>query len=317
MNTKKQEQQMKPKIFDKTSKIRLIAPAGPINKEQLEQAESKLESMGFRSHFSERVLYQHPYLAGSDADRLRDLHEAFEDSESDAIICIRGGYGTARLLDKIDFSLIKRNPKIFIGYSDITALLNSFWQKTGLVCFHGVLGTSTFTDYTRKQFVNLFENNVDEIFTYDKNSINVLREGKARGKLAGGNLAIVNSLIGTDYQVDFTNKIAFFEDIAEDFYKIDRMLTQLLLAGSLQKATAIILGTFTDCKHQPKHIVSDIPISLDEIFAEKFKDLKIPIISGFSFGHFDNKAIFPLGIDVEIDTNSAYKIKLLEKIFDN
>ncbi len=306
---------MKPKLFNKNTKIRLIAPAGPITEEKLHNAQSKLSSMGLQCSFTDRILRRHPYLAGSDNNRLLDLHEAFEDNNVSAIMCIRGGYGTARLIDKIDYSLIKRNPKILIGYSDITALLNSIWQKTGLVCFHGVMGSSTFTDYTKKQLLNLLNNNIAEISTFDKSKIKILKQGNAKGKPVGGNLAIVNSLIGTDYEIDFTDKIAFFEDIGEDFYKIDRMITQLLLTKSFKKSAGIILGTFNKCKHYNDGL-EDKTISLNDIFAERFKDLNIPIISGFSFGHVDNQAIFPIGVDVELDTDNAYKINLLETIFD-
>ncbi len=306
---------MKPKAFKQNSKIRLIAPAGPIKQEKLHNAQSKLSSMGFECSFTDRILHQHPYLAGSDENRLLDLHEAFEDNSINAILCIRGGYGTTRIIDKIDYSLIKRNPKIFIGYSDITALLNSIWQKTGLVCFHGVMGSSTFTEYTKQQLTNLLNNNISEITTFDKDAIKVLKKGKIRGNMVGGNLAIVNSLIGTDYEIDFTDKIAFFEDIGEDFYKIDRMITQLLLTKSFKKSAGIILGTFNKCKHYNGEL-EDKTISLNDIFVERFKDLDIPIISGFSFGHVDNQAIFPIGINVELDTDNAHTIKLREAMFD-
>ncbi len=302
---------MKPKPFKKNSKIRLIAPAGFIDKQQLELARFKLSSMGFSSCFSERILSKQLYLAGSDSNRCLDLHEAFEDKSCDAIMCIRGGYGTTRLLNKIDYSLIKRNPKIFIGYSDITALLNTIWQKTSLVCFHGIMGCSAFTDYSKQQLINLLNDDITSISTFDKSSINVLSEGKAQGRLAGGNLTLINALVGTDYEVDFTNKIAFFEDVGEDFYKIDRMLTQLLLTKSFNKVSAIIFGKFHKCSCK----LIDNSVTLDDIFRDKLQHLNIPIISGFSFGHVDNQAIFPVGINVEINTNYAYEIKLSEKLF--
>ncbi len=304
---------MKPKPFKKNSKIRLIAPAGFIDKQRLELAQLKLSSMGFSSCFSERILSKQLYLAGSDSNRCLDLHEAFEDESCDAIMCIRGGYGTTRLLNKIDYSLIKRNPKIFIGYSDITALLNTIWQKTSLVCFHGIMGCSAFTDYSKQQLINLLNDDITSISTFDKSSINVLSEGKAQGRLAGGNLTLISALVGTDYEVDFTNKIAFFEDVGEDFYKIDRMLTQLLLTKSFNKVSAIILGKFHKCSCK----LIDNSVTLDDIFKDKLQRLNIPIISGFSFGHVDNQAIFPVGINVEINTNYAYEIKLSEKLFDN
>lgn len=311
---------MKPKALKPNSKIALIAPAGPINQQKLNKAQETLKAMGFRVSFTKRILYQNSYLAGSDNDRLSDLHEAFEDSSVDAILCVRGGYGTARIVDKIDYTLIKNNPKIFIGYSDITALLNAIRQETSLVCFHGVLGTSSFTDYTKSQFFNIFTKNLpnNEIQTQDKNQISIIKAGKASGELVGGNLAIVNSLLGTNYEIDFTNKIAFFEDIGEDFYKIDRMITQLLLTKTFRKSAGIILGTFNKCMHyEGSDSYTNSALTLDHIFAERFKDLDIPVISGFSFGHVDDQAIFPIGIKAQLDTERAFSIKLLEKALED
>ncbi len=303
---------MKP--LKKNSEIALIAPAGPITEDKLQKAQAKISELGLKSSYTNRILGQHPFLAGSDKDRLQDLHEAFEDTSKDAILCIRGGYGTTRIVDDIDYSLIKRNPKVFIGYSDITALLNSIWQKTGLITFHGVLGSSAFTDYTKQQFTELFFKKLvkNEITTFDKNEISIVKNGKAQGKLVGGNLALVCSLIGTNYEIDFTNKIAFFEDIGEDFYKIDRMLTQLLHTKTFKHAAGIIMGTFNECTHEG----DDNSISLNDIFKDRFQNLNIPIINGFSFGHVDNQAIFPVGINAELDTENCEKITIKEQIFD-
>ncbi len=243
----KKQINMKPSPLKTNSKIALIAPAGPVDESVLLSAKENLQEMGFRVSFTKRILYRKSYLAGTDQDRLADLHEAFEDKTNDAILCIRGGYGTARIIDKIDYSIIRNNPKIFIGYSDITVLLNAFWQKTSLICFHGVLGNSAFTEYTKQQFLNLLKNKTpnNEIITNSKHEITIIKEGKSCGKLVGGNMAIVNSLIGTDYEIDFTNKIAFFEDVGEDFYKIDRMITQLLLTKTFRKVAGIVLGKFS------------------------------------------------------------------------
>jgi len=150
-----------------------------------------------------------------------------------------------------------------------------------------------------------------DISTENKNSLQCIIQGRATGKLAGGNLSLVAGLLGTKYQVDFSNKLAFLEDIGEAPYRIDRMLTHLLLSGSLQKASGIILGDFTDCDIDNNQITSENSLSLIEVFKDRLGHLKIPIISGFSFGHIKNQAVFPIGIDAEIDTSSK-SIKLLE-----
>ena len=307
---------LKPKALKKNSRIGLIAPAGPINESQLAKAQDNLLEMGFRSCFTDRILHRKGYLAGEDSTRLDDLHEAFENNDIDAILCIRGGYGSARIIDQIDFELIKQNPKIFIGYSDITALLNIIRQKTGLICFHGVVGTSAFSEYTKSQFQKLFFNQVsdNEIYTAQPTLLEVLNKGKAKGQLVGGNLAIINSLLATPFELDFTNKIVFLEDVGETPYKIDRMLTQLLLSGNLQKAAGIILGTFKNCDIDQEEITPENSLSLIQVFEDKLKSLDIPVISNFSFGHIKDQAIFPIGIEAEIDT-TRNSIRLLESVF--
>ncbi len=304
---------IKPRKLIGNSMIAIIAPAGPVRQEQIDKAQDVLSEMGYRSCYNKAILSKKGHLAGSDEVRLNDLHEAFENKDINAVICIRGGYGTTRIIDKIDYDLIKRNPKIFIGYSDITALLNSINQQVGLITFHGVVGISAFTEYTKKEFSSILSAEENELIIYpkDNNTIKTIFPGKAKGRLVGGNLSLVNALIGTKYQIDFADKIVFLEDIGEAPYKIDRMLTQLLLCDCLQKASGIILGIFTDCDINNKELTSENSLSLVEVFKERLGHLNIPIISGFSFGHVQNQAIFPIGIEAELDTGFN-GIKLLE-----
>lgn len=309
---------IKPKALSKGDNIALIAPAGPVNEVQLTTAQKNIQELGFNSYFTDRILLKKGYLAGNDNERLNDLHEAFENTEIDAILCIRGGYGSARIIEQIDYSLIKRNPKIFIGYSDITALINAFWQKTGLICFHGVVGNSTFSPYTKNCFLQLMTNNLksNKIVPLNNNKTFSINQGIAKGKLVGGNLAIINTLIGTQHQIDFTDKIVFLEDIGEAPYKIDRMLTQLLQTGQLQKAKGIILGEFYKCDIDNIEISADNSLSLKEVLNDRLEVLNIPIIGNFSFGHISNQAIFPVGIEAEIDTECP-EVRLCESIFSN
>ncbi len=308
---------LKPKSIKPGTNVALIAPAGPINEESLIAACKKIESLGFHPKYTKRILEHKGYLAGNDAIRLADLHEAFENSNNDFILCIRGGYGSSRIVDKIDYSLIKRNPKVFIGFSDITVLLNTIWQRTGLVTFHGVVGKSEFTEYTSKLFLEMisFSSSTYKIHSENSQHVNIITEGKAQGRLVGGNLSIINSLLGTPFEIDFTGKIVFIEDIDEPPYKIDRMLTQLLLAGSLQKAAAIILGDFSGCDADNSEKNRGDSLSLSDVFSDRLLNLKIPVIKGFSFGHTNNQAIFPIGITAEIDTSKTY-LKLLENVVD-
>ena len=314
MTINHQHSQVKLKALKKNDLIALIAPAGPIHEKQLVKAQETLSELGFRSFFTQRIFNRNGYLAGDDSERLDDLHEAFENQKINAILCIRGGYGSARLLNKIDFSLIQNNPKVFIGYSDITALLNTIWQKTGLVTFHGVVGTSFFSAYTKERFSELL-NSHNKIIRPRNKEFEFLNNGEAKGCLVGGNLAIVNSLIGTNYDIDFTNKIVFLEDVAEPPYKIDRMLTQLLLAGKLEQAAGIVLGEFRGCDIDDNEITRENSLSLNEVLTDRLGHLKIPIVKNFSFGHVKDQAIFPIGIEAEISLN-INGIRLLESVFE-
>jgi muramoyltetrapeptide carboxypeptidase len=308
---------IKPKSIKPGSTVAFIAPAGPINEEKLKSAQIKLETMGFHVKFTDRILNQKGYLAGDDNSRLEDFHAAFTNKEIDFILCIRGGYGSSRIVDKIDFTLIKNNPKIFIGFSDITVLLNSIWQKTGLVTFHGVVGNSNFSDYTRQQFLSILSSKTPgyEIDAQNPDNLGYIHQGIASGKLVGGNLSLIISLLATEYEIDFTNKLVFIEDIDEAPYKIDRMLTQLILAGKLQKAAGIILGEFKGCDIDNLNTVQKNSLSLSDVLCDRLGGLNIPVLTGFSFGHVDHQAVFPIGIMAELDTNKPY-IKLLENVVD-
>jgi len=305
---------LKPKKIKKGDTIGLICPAGFIKQELLDKTKQTLKNLGFNIYNTDIVLNRHGYLAGTDKERVNDLNKMFVNKNIDAILSVRGGYGCSRIIDNIDYELIKNNPKIFIGYSDITALLNSIYKYTGLITFHGVVGTSNFNKYTKQNFINLFVNNQNKIKSEKNINTIIINHGNATGKLIGGNLSIIISLLATNYEIDFTNKIIFIEEIAEAPYKIDRMFTQLLLAGKLQKAKAIILGSFKNCDFNNNDINKGNSLSLHEVFIDRLKPLNIPIISNFSFGHINSQAIFPIGVNAEINTEKRL-IKLLESPF--
>ncbi len=314
---KKMQAIIKPQSIKKGNTIALIAPAGPITEEQLQKACIRIESLGFNVLYNDRVLHRKGYLAGDDHSRLAGLHEAFANKKADLVLCIRGGYGCGRFVDKIDYDLIKHNPKIFIGFSDITVLLNAIWSETGLVTFHGVIGNSAFPEFTRRSFLEILSSQTSgyKIYTHDPSSLGIISEGKASGQLICGNLSIINSLIGTKYEMDLANKIVFIEDIDEAPYRIDRMLTQLLLTGKLQKAAGIILGDFKGCDNENNPDDQKKSLSLSQVFSDRLGELKIPVLTGFSFGHIEHQAIFPIGIKAEIDTAKPY-INLLENVVE-
>ncbi|XLS30097.1 LD-carboxypeptidase [Flavobacteriaceae bacterium M23B6Z8] len=238
---------IKPKRLTPGDTITLIAPGGPVTEEKIAKAEKNLQELGFKTKQSKNLRAQKKHTAGTDQQRLEDLHTAFADTNSKAIWCVRGGDGCNRLLPYLDYNLIKNNPKPLIGFSDITALSNAIYHKTGLIGFHGPIGAWNFSEYTVAQLTKvLMETKSDQIIKGTERT-SVITDGKARGILVGGNLSLLAALAGTPYDHDYTNKIVFIEDVGEAPRRIDRMLTQLSQSSNLKKASGIIFGEFADC----------------------------------------------------------------------
>ena len=311
----RKKKSLKPKRLKRGQNIGLITPGSPVSEEQFQKAVIHVENLGLKPVYTKNVLARHGYLAGKDSDRLNDLHQMFSDPNIDGIWCIRGGYGCTRLLQKIDFQTIRKNPKVLIGYSDITALLQAIYKKTGLICFHGPVAASKPTDYTVEHFQKVVMNPVPKLVCKNavENQINegqnyqtkVIRPGHATGKLIGGNLSLVSALAGTKYAIPVTNKILFLEDVGEKPYRIDRMLTQLRQACDLRKASAIVLGIFEDCEGDENSL------SLMETLEDRLGDLNIPVIYGMSFGHIEHQFTLPVGVKAILDTEKE-EITLLE-----
>ncbi len=309
---------IKPPRLKIGANIGLIAPSSPIPLNRWQQTIKNLEGMGFNLFYDEKaVLSKYGYLAGSDELRAEEVNRMFADKNIDGIWCVRGGYGSARILDQLDYKMIKRNPKVLIGYSDITALLHGIFRKTGLVCFHGPVGTSTYSKYTIKNVTNVLMSSKDsykiELPPENLTELDsayaplVINNGIATGRLIGGNLTLVSSLMGTPYQLNMKGKLIFLEDIGEKPYRLDRMLTQLLISGELQKAAGIILGVFIDCEAGK----NDNSLSLREMFKDRLGHLDIPVIYGLSFGHISNNFTIPMGINARLNTNDK-SLTLLE-----
>jgi muramoyltetrapeptide carboxypeptidase len=291
--------------------IGLVTPATYITEEQLEQAVQQFESFGFKVKWSPNMLVRKGFLAGTDAQRVDDLHNMFSNEDIKAIFCGRGGYGSARLLPMLNYDLIRDNPKIFMGFSDITALLFGVHQKTGLRVYHGPMGTSDYTAITEKYFRKFLIGNPKEVLLHsreDENQMEVIRPGKASGGLIGGNLSLLVALVGTPYDISYENKVVFIEEVGEAPYRVDRMLTQLITAeNKLQSAAAIVLGDFSDCD-------TDTPeksLSLDYVLHDRLGNLNVPVVRGIPFGHEADNITFPFGANAEVDTAAGtIKVKL-------
>lgn len=301
----------KPKSLKAGDTVGLIAPGSSVSPEKFERALNNMAALGLKVKYTAAVKSQHGYLAATDSERLSDLHNMFADKTVDAIWCLRGGYGCTRLLPQIDFKLIKKNPKIIIGYSDITALLLGIQKKSNLIGFHGPVATSTFTDYAIQQLKSVLmdeeQNQVIKGGMFDYPS-EVIRPGKARGCLTGGNLSLLAAISGTDFEMKMKNKIVFIEDIGEKPYRIDRMLTQLRQSGGLGKAAGIALGVFDGCEAKE----GSNSLSLIDTLKDRLYDLDIPVYYGLPFGHVDDQCTLPVGIKVELDASNG-KLTFLER----
>ncbi|MFK8005101.1 MAG: LD-carboxypeptidase [Saprospiraceae bacterium] len=309
---------LKPKALAPGDTIGLITPSSSITEAKLEKAIANMKMLGLKVKLGKHIKAINGYLAGTDEQRLEDLHNMFADDEVDGIWCIRGGYGVGRILPKINYKLIKKNPKVLIGYSDITALLLAIYQKTGLIGFHGPLASSEFTDYSVKHLKGVLMNpQMSYTIGHAKDSDDsrnkvyhskVIRSGKAEGKLTGGNLTLLAAAMGTNFQPKFKNKLVFIEDIGERPYRLDRMFTQILQGSDLHKAAGIILGVFADCEAKE----GSRSLSLMEMFEDRLGHLGIPIIYGLSLGHIKNHMTLPVGIEAKIDADKR-TVTLLER----
>ena len=281
------------------SRVALVAPSGILpDRAQVELAIENARSLGWIPVLGENVSELHGYLAGTDEQRAADLNKALRDETIDAIWCVRGGYGAMRLLRDIDFAALKANPRPLIGFSDITALHAAIHSECGIVSFHGPTARGELTEFSRDSLLRAVEAQVDPCG--EAASARVLRPGKARGRLAGGNLALIASLMGTPWSVDFDGAILIIEDIDEAVYRVDRMMRQLLLAGALGKCAAIVAGDF----RPPAGETSEGNRSVDEVIAEAAEEAGIPCLAGAPFGHIDDQWTIPLGAVAELDTEA-------------
>ena len=301
---------VRPKRLAAGDTVALVAPASAtFQSVDLDIARESLEALGLKVKVGRHLLGRHGYLAGADKDRAADINGFFEDRDVRAVLPIRGGWGSARVLPYLDFDTIRRNPKIVLGYSDITALLLSIHARTGMVTFHGPNGMGRWdawsVDYMRRVLFNAEAVTLENPRSLsDRNSlvqidnrIRTIHPGTARGRLLGGNLTVLTAILGSPYLPAWDGAILFLEDVGEDLYRIDRMFTQLKLTGVLEKIRGFIFGTCAECG--PGEGFASL--TLEEIFADHIKPLDVPAWSGAMIGHQTQQWTVPVGADVEID----------------
>jgi muramoyltetrapeptide carboxypeptidase len=305
----------KPKKLKQGDLIGIISPASsPDDLSKINRGVEYLEKLGYRVEIGKNVGTKEGYLAGSDLQRLSDLHEMFNNKNIKAIFSIRGGYGSGRLLDKIDYRLIGNNPKIFVGYSDITALQMAFYAKTGLVTFGGPMVAVDFHDeispFTEEVFWRTItsDKKIGRIQNPRKEKFYLLNKGRGQGRLLGGNLSVLTSLMGTDYFPKLKDSILLLEDINEAPYRIDRMLNQLKLAKVLKQVNGVILGHFVDC-YEPDPAKQTF--TLNEVIMEYFQNSKLPVLYNVKHGHIKENITIPFGLKCSLNATRGF-IEIME-----
>jgi muramoyltetrapeptide carboxypeptidase len=313
------KQLTKPARLRQGDLVGLIAPGGHTSDREIDKAVGNIETLGFRVKPGASLRAVHGNYAGQVQQRLDDLHAMFADPEVKAIWCIRGGSGCISLLAHLDYKLIRANPKVLLGYSDITALHLAIHRHARLVTFHGPVASSTMSEYSSEHMLAVL---MDPQPSYTipmalENSRRAVAEphfamrtvhgGIASGTLMGGNLSLVSALAGTPYAADFRNSILFLEEVNEAPYRIDRWMTQLGLSVGFAKAAGVMIGICEKCG--PEH--EDISLTLDETFDLHLQPLKIPAVTGYSIGHIRNQFTIPMGVRATLDTGRQ-TVTLLE-----
>jgi muramoyltetrapeptide carboxypeptidase len=300
---------LKPARLQPGDQVGIIAPGGHTNDDALAKAVANIESLGLRARLGDNVHYVYGNYAGTVEQRLADLHAMFLDPEIKAVWAIRGGSGCISLLERIDYKLIRAHPKVLIGYSDITCLHLALLRHAGLVTFHGPVASSTFSDYSVAHMQNVLMTPHDNytIGMFDEHMPRAVHGGMATGRLIGGNLSLVAALAGTPYAADFRDAILYLEEVNEEPYRIDRMLTQLQLSQGFRNAAAVMIGTNENCE-APE---GESALTLDDTLDQHLQPLTRPAVAGYSFGHIRNQFTIPVGIRARLDADH-HTLTLLE-----
>lgn len=303
---------IKPPKLSEGDTVGLVLPARmAFEPSHIGLARRQLEALGFAVKLGENAYARETYLAGSDEQRATDLNSMFADPEVDGIFCYTGGWGTPRILPLLDYELIREHPKVLIGFSDITALVNAVYQETGVVTFHGPTAAGQIRPWTRKQMHRVIQStepigtlgnppkDEEDLVNWDY-PLHIVHGGRARGRLVGGNLTLVCALMGTPWELDTEGAILCLEDVREDLYRVDRMLTQLHLAGKLQAAAGIAFGDCSRC--DPGEGAS---FSLEQILGHWLKPLGIPVLAGLAIGHIPERLTLPIGLEATLDADAG------------
>lgn len=314
-----QQQPILPPRLGPGARVALIAPSGPLlERDDRVRAEALCRALGFEPRVLPHAECAYGYLAGTDAERLSDLNAALTDPQYDAVWCLRGGDGMNRIVAEVDFAGFGRAPKAVIGFSDITVLLLALWRECGVVSFHGPVAREAMPGLARRSFEAVLTRSTPagtlelpaapaDVLVPEEGRVITLVGGRAEGRLIGGNLTLLQSLVGTRFAADLRGAILFLEDVNEDLYRIDRMLAHLRLAGVLDGVAGVAIGQFTDCRRA----TPDGGLGLDAVLGSYFAPLGVPVVMGLPIGHIPAQWTVPVGVRAALDADAG-TLALLE-----
>ena len=294
------------------SVLGIICPSGhPKALDEVNKFCNLLTEYGYKYKLGKSVTAVEGYLAGSDTLRAKDLMDMFLDDEVDGILCYKGGYGAQRMLPYIDFDALKQHPKLLVGFSDVTVLLNTLYQFSDMPTVHGEMGVcmQKYEEFTFNHFFEMLKNGFVNPLVNPTLPLNVINEGTCEGIVVGGNLSLIYALMGTPYEIDLNDKILFVEEVNEAPYAVDRMLSSLSLSGKLNKLKGIICGYFTGCESSSNQTVN-------ELLEHYFKPLNIPFVTNFQSGHNKPFINLPIGLNVKLDTYKK-SVTVLESLYQD
>lgn len=301
------KQIIKPPALRRGSKVAITAPASPTNKWEIRNGIRALESLGCKIEIGKTITEyksSYKYLAAPDEKRAEELTRFVERKDVDAILCARGGYGVMRILPSLDFETIRANAKPIIGFSDITALINPIYAMGGIAAFHGPVASSSFNSFSLDYFKKvLAPDGKFEPVKISYYSAKTAYSGKVRGKLAGGNLSMLVATLGTPYEVDARDAILIIEDVSEHAYRIDRMLTQLWLAGKIDQCAGVAFGHFSNLNTR-KSFYPGRQYTIKQVIIDKMRQYGKPSVYELPFGHYKDNATLPLGVEAELDADA-------------
>ena len=310
---------LKPKPLRRGDTIGLVGISGAMQEPEVsfERMMAAIDALGYRVIVADSCREQYGYLSGTDAARARGLNAAFRDDRVDAVVCMRGGYGVARMLDLVDFDVIRANPKLVLGYSDITALHTAIHQKVGMTTIHGPMPCKQwmeFDEFTKQSMLRALTSTepLGRVENPEGMAPRCIVPGRCQGRLVGGNLSLIASACGTPYALDATDKVLLLEDVGEYIYRLDSMLTQLRQAGMFEKCAGVVLGGFTNCTEEYEHYA----LHLEDIIRDIIVPAGKPVLGNMSIGHMDTKITVPLGVECAVDADAG-TLEFLESALED